>query len=231
MDHDSSQPSLDQHGPGTESSGARRVTAALAGPSAAAHRGLAAAALVSLAALAACSSSNSSSAPPSSATVSPASIPSSTAPPSQPASPAVAGTEACANGSLQVNLGPAQGYAGGVYRAIDFTNTSGASCTLYGYPGVSLVSGSYAQIGLAAKRTTTEQAKPITLAPGATGNTLLQIVNTRNFPAATCSPALATELRIYPPDQTAAVYLPDSSQGCTQPVQILFVGVVRAGSA
>ena len=143
----------------------------------------------------------------------------------------MAGTEACANGSLQVKLGPAQGYAGGVYRAIDFTNTSGASCTLYGYPGVSLVSGTHAQIGPAAKRTATEQATRITLAPGATGNTLLQIVNARNFPTATCSPVQATELRIYPPDQTAAVYLPDSSQGCTEPVQILFVGVVRAGSA
>ena len=64
------------------------------------------------------------------------------------------GPSACPTSSLQVKQGVAQGYAGGVYEVIDFTNTSGSPCTLYGYPGVSLVSGPpYTQIGLAAKRT------------------------------------------------------------------------------
>ena len=76
----------------------------------------------------------------------------------------MAGTQACANGSLLVKLGLGQGYAGGVYQAIDFTNTSGASCTLYGYPGVSLVAATHAQIGLAATRNTTAPVKLITLA-------------------------------------------------------------------
>lgn len=195
--------------------------------------GAAAAALLSLAALAACSSSSSSGTPSSSAsTSSPASSATGTAPataPSQSASPAAVGTQACANGTLQVKLGPSEGYAGGVNLAIDFTNTSGASCTLYGYPGVSLVSSPQAQIGLAAKRTTTAPVEPVTLAPGATGRAQLQIVDALNFPAATCSPAQAADLRIYPPNQTAAVFLPDSSEGCAQPVQVLFVGAVQSG--
>ena len=43
-------------------------------------------------------------------------------------------------------------------------------------------------------------------------------------------PAKATDLRVYPANQTAAIYLPDSSEGCAQPVQVLLVGAVQAGS-
>jgi Protein of unknown function (DUF4232) len=196
----------------------------------------AAAALICLAALAACSSSSSPAATSSSSSASsPAATGSASSTPatapSQSLSPAVTGPAGCPNGSLQLKLGLAQGYAGGVYEVIDFTNTSGTTCTLYGYPGVSLVSGPpYAQIGLAAKRSSTAPVKQITLAPGATANALLQVVDALNFPTATCSPAKATDLRIYPPNQTVAVFLPSDSQGCAEPVQVLFIGAVQAGS-
>ena len=148
-------------------------------------------------------------------------------------SPAVVGAQACPNGSLKVTQGLGQGYAGGVYEVIDFTNTSGSTCTLYGYPGVSLVSGPpYVQIGLAAKRqaTATTPVKLITLAPGDVANALLQIVDALNYPTATCSPAAATDLQVYPPGQTAAVYLPNQSEACAEPVQTTFIGPVQAGS-
>jgi Domain of unknown function (DUF4232) len=133
---------------------------------------------------------------------------------------------------LQVKLGVAQGYAGGVYEVIDFTNTSASACTLTGYPGVSLVSGPpYTQIGLAAKRTTTSApVKRITLAPSATANALLQIVDALNFPSATCGPTNATALKIYPPNQTVPVYLSSTSTGCSKAVQTMYVGAVQAGS-
>ena len=142
------------------------------------------------------------------------------------------GPSACATSSLRVKLGIGQGYAGGVYQVIDFTNTSGSTCTLYGYPGVSLVSGPpYTQIGLAAKRNpSSAPVKLITLAPGATGNALLQIVDALNFPSATCGPVKATALKVYPPNQTAPVYLPSTSNGCSKPVQIMNIGPVQAGS-
>ena len=38
-------------------------------------------------------------------------------------------------------MGVAQGAAGSVYQVIDFTNISNTTCTLYGYPGVSLAAG------------------------------------------------------------------------------------------
>jgi Protein of unknown function (DUF4232) len=114
---------------------------------------------------------------------------------------------------------------------IDYTNTSSTSCTLYGYPGISFVTAPpYQQIGLAAKRTATTPVKLITLAPGATANSLLQIVAALNFPASTCGPVKAAYLRIFPPNQTVPVYLPNTSDACTKPAQILFVNAVAAGS-
>ena len=128
-----------------------------------------------------------------------------------------------------MTLGAQSGYAGGVDQAIVFTNTSGATCTLYGYPGVSLVSAPpYTQIGLAAQRGSTVPVKLITLASGASANAELQIVDALNFGPATCSPTKAAYLRIYPPNQTVPVYLADASQTCAQPVQTLFISAVQA---
>jgi hypothetical protein len=141
------------------------------------------------------------------------------------------GTLACATSDLNVTLGTSSGYAGGVYQTIVFTNTSGAACTLFGYPGVSLVSASpHTQIGLAAQRASTIPVKLITLATGASANAQLQIVDALNFGAATCSPTQAAFMRVYPPNQTVPVYLPDTSQICAQPVQTLFISAVQAGS-
>ncbi len=207
--------------------------AVLTGRSFAAVSCRAAAALLCLAAVAACSSSSSpstTSSPPASSSITATPVAPPTPVPSSPSS-AVTGPPACPNGSLHVKLGLGQGYAGGTYVVIDFTNTSGATCTLYGYPGVSLVSGPpYAQIGLAAKRTNTTPVKQITLAPGATANALLQIVDALNFPTSTCSPVKSTNMRVFPPNQTISVYLPYASYGCSKSVQTLFIGAVQAGS-
>jgi Protein of unknown function (DUF4232) len=200
---------------------------------------LTAAALICAAAVAGCASSGSSQpgAPGSTAAASPTAAGTASSSGNTPAvaSPssatAAAGPAACPASSLRVKQGVAQGYAGGVYQVIDFTNTSGSTCTLYGYPGVSLVSGPpYMQIGLAAKRSTSTPRKLVTLAPGATANALLQIVDALNHPTASCGPAKATALKIYPPNQTVPVYLPNTANGCTKPVQIMYIGAVRPGS-
>jgi hypothetical protein len=143
----------------------------------------------------------------------------------------VAGPPPCATSGLNVTLGASSGYAGGVDETIVFTNTSSATCTLYGYPGVSLVSAPpYTQIGLAAKRGSTRPVKAITLASGATASAVLQVVDALNFGPATCGPTKAAFLRVYPPNQTAPVYLADTSEVCAQPVQTLFISAVQAGS-
>ena len=196
---------------------------------------LAAGALICAAALAGCASSGSSSQPaasgstPAASSSAPAATSSSNTPAVVAPSSSAPGTPACATSALQVKLGSSDGYAGGVYVIIDFTNTSGSTCTLFGYPGVSLVTGPpYKQIGLAAKRSTSTSKKLVTLAAGATANAQLQIVDALNFPSASCGPTKATALKIYPPNQTEPVYLPNTSSGCTKPVQIMYIGAVRA---
>lgn len=195
-----------------------------------------AAALICLA-VAGCSSSASPSAAPTitkTVTATPSASAASSGANTNPSSPAgpVTSAVSCATSSLDVKQGLAQGYAGGVYEVIDFTNTSNAPCSLYGYPGVSLVTGPpYTQVGLAAKRSTTSaQVKLITLAPGATANAQLQIVDALNYPSATCEPTKAAALKVYPPDQTAPVYLPNTSTACSKSVQTLHIGPVQAGS-
>ena len=116
---------------------------------------------------------------------------------SSPASPAANG---CATRDLQAKAGIAQGAAGSVYQVIDFTNISNVTCTLYGYPGVSLAAGTpVTQVGAAASRSTVAAPATVTLAPGQTANALLRITQALNYPSATCSPAATTYLQIFPP--------------------------------
>jgi hypothetical protein len=147
-------------------------------------------------------------------------------------SPAAAGPAGCATRDLQAKAGVAQGAAGSLYQVIDFTNISNATCTMYGYPGVSLAAGTpVTQVGMAASRSTVAGPTVVTLAPGQTGNALLRITQAVNYPSATCSPAKTTYLQIYPPNQTTPIYLAYSSTGCTSTsVNLLTIGVVQAGA-
>ncbi len=145
---------------------------------------------------------------------------------------AAGGTPSCATRDLKVAAGLAQGAAGSVYQVIDFTNISGATCTLFGYPGVALAGGSpVTQVGAAATRSATGQKKLVTLATGATANALLRITQALNYPTAKCRPVATTYLQIYPPNQTTPVYLGYKSTGCSATgVNLLSVSVVQAGS-
>jgi hypothetical protein len=195
--------------------------------------------LIGLAAAAGCSSSATSSTPPGTTATATTTVTASASSPAasntpavvQQSTPAAGGPAACPTSSLAVKQGGANGYAGGTYEDIQFTNTSSSSCTLFGYPGVSLVSGaSHAQIGLAAKRSATVAVKLITLAPGASAHAQLQIVDALNFPSSSCGPAKATDLQVYPPNQKAAVFLPSTASGCSKSEQVLFIGAVQAGA-
>jgi hypothetical protein len=209
--------------------------------------GAVAAGAVVAAAAAGCSSgSSSTSVPPVSPASSPSSAAASSAPASAPAStPAAAlsphavtgtttpaGAVGCTTQALRATVVNAEGAAGSVYQNIDFTNTGPMSCTLYGYPGVSLGSGTpFTQTGTAATRSTAAPAAVVTLAPGQTGNALLRVTQAGNYPSATCAPKTTTDLQIYPPGQTTALYLAFQSTGCTsKAVNLLTIGVVQAGA-
>ena len=148
------------------------------------------------------------------------------------ASPTVAGAPpACPRRSLGLKLGLSQGAAGSTFQVIDFTNVSSVTCTLYGYPGVSLAGGKpVTQIGLAATESRATARKLITLSPGAVASAVLQIAHAVNFPAAKCGLVTADYLQIYPPNQTTPGYLHYSSQTCARKVPILTISAVQAGS-
>jgi uncharacterized protein DUF4232 len=193
-----------------------------------ARAALGAAALASAAALAAaCGSSTPNAAPTKTVTV--------TASPQAPAgsgSGTAAGAPApCPTRSLGLKLGLSQGAAGSVYQVLDFTNISGVSCTLYGYPGVSLAGGQpVAQVGLAADENPTPPRELVTLAPGQVANALLRIVDALNYPASKCGPVKTQWVQVYPPNQTTPIFLAYKTTACSKQVRILTVSVVQPGA-
>jgi len=124
------------------------------------------------------------------------------------------------------------GAAGSTYVPINFTNTTGTACALYGYPGVSFVTGPAAsQIGAPAMRAPNVSSISVMVASHATAHAWLQVVQAANYPASTCHPVTAHWLKVYPPGNTAASYIGHSFPACSSAkVNILTVMPVRTGA-
>jgi Protein of unknown function (DUF4232) len=199
-----------------------------------ARRVIAGAALAAVAVLAsACGGSTPAATPTKTVTVTASpQAPAGTSPGTATGTPAAPGAAApCPTRSLGLKPGLSQGAAGSVYQVLDFTNISNVTCTLYGYPGVSLAGGSpVAQVGSAASEDPTTPRKLVTLAPGQVANALLRIVDALNFPASKCGPVKTQWIQVYPPNQTTPIDLAYKTTGCSKPVRILSVSVVQAGS-
>ena len=120
--------------------------------------------------------------------------------------------------------------AGSVYYTLKFTNQSGRTCALTGYPGVSAVGLRGQTLGSAASRTPAG-ARAVSLPDGETASALLQISQAANFPVSTCRPAPAAGLRVYPPNQTAAKVVPIPFPACASrgPVFLHVKPVTRSG--
>ena len=129
--------------------------------------------------------------------------------------PAASAAPRCATGALTVWLGiPGDGTAGSTFFQLELSNTSGRACTLYGFPGVSAIGPGGHQLGRAAARDHADPVRLVTLRRGATAHVLLRIVDVANFPAASCDPASAVALRVYPPNDRRSVEVPFSFQAC-----------------
>jgi hypothetical protein len=157
-----------------------------------------------------------------------------TASPMATSSPSLAGAAACATSALHVVVPSSGGgaAAGSTYFPIQFSNTSSSPCTLYGYPGVSFVGAvGGSQIGAAATRNPTLAATLVTLSPGQTVHATLQVVNAQNYPPGDCGLVTAHWLKVYPPNQTAPLYVSFTAQTCSKPKTILSVQTVQTGSS
>jgi hypothetical protein len=194
--------------------------------------------------LAGCGTSTPAAAPsaPASATTAPSTSPSATAPttpaatptPTPTTSPSTVSTAACATSALHVAVpsGAGNAAAGSAFYPIQFSNTSSSPCTLYGYPGVSFVGAAGgSQIGAAATRNSALAARLISLSPGQTVHATLQVVDALNYPSGDCGLVTAHWLKIYPPNQTAPIYVSFTAQTCSKPKTILSVQTVQTGSS
>lgn len=125
------------------------------------------------------------------------------------------GLSRCTTSELSVALGEGDAAAGSVYRPLIFSNTGSRTCELRGFPGVSYVAGDDGhQVGPAAAMSG-ERGAQVSIAPGATARAQLQLVNVQNFDPGACHPVPVRGLRVYPPGDTAALFVPAEGTGCS----------------
>nr|WP_052478110.1 DUF4232 domain-containing protein [Kibdelosporangium sp. MJ126-NF4]CEL16189.1 hypothetical protein [Kibdelosporangium sp. MJ126-NF4]CTQ94114.1 hypothetical protein [Kibdelosporangium sp. MJ126-NF4] len=156
-------------------------------------------------------------------------------PPSEAPDPSASSAPAAAEGlckaaSLKLSVSGGDGAAGTVYRNLVFTNTGSAPCTIQGFPGVSYVTGDDGhQVGPAAVRVG-NKGNAIKLAPGASASAPVGFVQVGNFDPAVCKPTEVRGLRVYPPQETASVFVPLAGTGCagTPPGQQLSVKTIQS---
>ncbi len=126
-----------------------------------------------------------------------------------------AATPACTSSGLVVWMNTnGNGAAGSVFFKLQFTNLSGHSCTLRGFPGVSAVSLRGRQLGRAASHG--GKRRTITIANGKTAKATLRIVDALNFPPSKCVPVTAAGLRVFAPNATKAKIVPFPFTACSR---------------
>lgn len=141
------------------------------------------------------------------------------------------GKNECTAAQLTASLTQGQGGgAGSVYPYLVLTNSSENTCTIKGYPGVSLRAGDQ-QIGAPAERDASVPAKTITLKKGESAHAALQITQAGNYDSATCSPKQATSMMIYPPNQKESLSIATSDYtGCaSSSVKLLTIRAFEKG--
>ena len=92
--------------------------------------------------------------------------------------------------SVWLGVGSGGGQAGGIVYPLEFTNVSGHTCQLYGFPGVSAERAGN-QVGSAAGRDHSVPARTVTLRNRATAHAFLQITDVSAFPPASCNAVTA----------------------------------------
>jgi hypothetical protein len=154
-------------------------------------------------------------------------VPAATSAPATSALPA-----SCKNSDLSILLGPARTAGGTTDYQIEFINISGALCTLYGYPGVSFVSGrTYSiPVGSAATRSHSSPEDLVLLSPEGTATAVISVENVKDLSGG-CGQTTISAIVIHAPSSANAVRLPFTGQTCVNPrYHMLSVGPVVHGS-
>ncbi|MEU7062676.1 DUF4232 domain-containing protein [Streptomyces sp. NPDC046161] len=116
----------------------------------------------------------------------------------------------CHVADLHMTVGEPDGAAGSLYYPISFTNTSTHTCTLRGYPGVSVIDVQHHQIGTSAIRTG-EPVDAVSVPPGETVTAVFRTNSRAVVP--NCRP-VSTYVKVYPPNSFQAVQIPSHLRLC-----------------
>ncbi|MEU8244423.1 DUF4232 domain-containing protein [Actinoplanes missouriensis] len=131
----------------------------------------------------------------------------------------MSGVQDCRTGNLKVTdvTDEGGGAAGHHAENLVFENTARFSCTLDGFPGVSFVAGNEgSQVGSAFLRSNAARHL-VTLKPGGKVQATILIADYRNVDAADCKPVQVRGYRVYPPNETAAAFVPKPQTACSAP--------------
>jgi hypothetical protein len=138
---------------------------------------------------------------------------------------------ACITSQLKITRKGEDVGAGQLNTMLTFTNVSKTGCTLSGYPGVSYVAEDGVQSGNAAERSG-GPATTVTLKPGQSAVAKLHDSNgVGGYDPKECALSPAQGLRVYPPNQKAAVFIPWKISHCAgTTIHSLTVGPVQLTS-
>ncbi|MGM9474332.1 DUF4232 domain-containing protein [Pseudarthrobacter sp. YS3] len=114
-----------------------------------------------------------------------------------------------------------------MYMKLNLTNTGMAPCLLRGFPGVSLTANADGEpIGAPAARDETNPVVDVLLAPGQTGTAVLRYTQAGNY--SDCTLVAAAGYRVYPPEDTASLFLPQPVNACSNAnIALLSVGAFQ----
>jgi hypothetical protein len=143
---------------------------------------------------------------------------------------AAAATSRCSSSALAVwlGLGEGGGTAGTTFYPLELTNISGRPCRLRGFPGVSAWNGH--QLGSPARRDHADPVQTVTLRNGGTAHALVGFTDVGNFSSSSCRPKTAAALKVFPPGERTARFVPFSFRACSKPGPVfLSVRAVEPG--
>jgi hypothetical protein len=156
-----------------------------------------------------------------------AKAPSSSAPAAQ--APTPPGNALCKAANLTASTdSTGGGAAGSVYMQLILTNSGTATCLLTGFAGVSLTADANGEpIGAPATRDESTPVTEVVLAPGQAGTATLRYTQAGNYTE--CTRTQAAGLRVYPPGDTASLFLSQPRDACTNAgINLLIIGAFQA---
>lgn len=148
---------------------------------------------------------------------------------STPAASTPAGPGLCKAAGLTGTIDSTGGAAAGsVYMTLILTNSGTEPCLLKGFAGVSLTADANgAPIGAAAVRDESTPAADVLLVPGQAGAATLRYSQAANH--ADCTIAPAAGFRVYPPEDTASLFIAQPRDACSDAeTRLLTIGVFQA---